>query len=100
LQLVDEISPLVSIVFLIFRKIGPFMIIWGIVVIALSAAFWMIGRNQVEFDAIPVPFDDETHIKQPFYHDIKGSLEFTYYLSLGEFGFIEDFSMGKDGINS
>jgi hypothetical protein len=57
----DKISPLVSIVGLIFKEIVPFMIILCIVIFAFASAFWMIGRNQVEFDAIPA-FDEDGSI--------------------------------------
>lgn len=50
LQLNDHISPLVSIIFKIFGDIVPFMVTLIVFIIAFSSAFWLLGRNQVEFD--------------------------------------------------
>jgi hypothetical protein len=44
--LIDEISPLVNIIFVILRDIKYFMVIFLISIIAFSSAFLVIGKNQ------------------------------------------------------
>jgi len=39
----DEISPLVNIIFLIFYKIGWFMVIFAVAIVAFATAFFLIG---------------------------------------------------------
>jgi len=45
LQLHDDISPLVSIIGLIFIEIVPFMVCLMIIVFGYASAFYLIGRN-------------------------------------------------------
>ena len=46
LRLIDEIAPLVNIIFVIVHDIKYFLIIFFISIIAFSSAFHVIGKNQ------------------------------------------------------
>lgn len=52
MQLSDDISPLVRIIYMIFHDIQYFMVIFIILIIAFSNAFYLLGQNQVQFDGI------------------------------------------------
>lgn len=47
---------------------------------AIANAFYMIGRNQIEFDMIA---EDDKNF--PLYSDLTGAFRFIYYVCLGAF---------------
>ena len=52
MTLIDQIAPLVSIMFKIVSEIKVFSLIFLVVMFAYGNAFYFIGRNQIEFDDI------------------------------------------------
>ena len=52
LNLIDEISPLIDIIYKIVYDIKFFMALFIIFVICLSDTFFLVGQNQIQFDGI------------------------------------------------
>lgn len=46
LGLVEEIAPLIEIIFVIVGDIGYFMVVYIIALCAFILTFWIIGKNQ------------------------------------------------------
>jgi len=54
MSLNDNISPLIDIIYKVFRDIIYFCIVLLIVMFAMSICFYLISHNQIDFDEIPV----------------------------------------------
>ena len=52
LNLIDEISPLIDIIYKIVKDIKFFMALFIIFVICLTDTFFLVGQNQIQFDGI------------------------------------------------
>ena len=63
------------------------MALFAISWVAVAQAFYILGRNQIEYDEIPL--DD-----RPRYADLLGSFQFAVYLCLGEVGDWPSFQAG------
>jgi hypothetical protein len=86
----DQISPLMDIIFKIFREIGYFMSIFVIAVVCLSDTFYLIGKNQYDFGEL----SDDEKSELP-YKDILTSILYVTKLSFGEID-VEPFFFGKN----
>jgi len=80
LKLFDEIAPLIDIILLIFTDIKYFMVIFLATNFAFSMSFFLLGKNQIQFDEV-----EET----PEYGTIIGAMWHMWTLCLGnpEVGF-------------
>ena len=65
--LVDAIAPLVSIAIKVFKDITYFLFVMVVALFAFANAFYLIGRNQVQFDGIKDG-------NEPRYYTVMGSL--------------------------
>ena len=89
MALIDEMAPLVYIIFKVFSDIQYFVVTMVIAICAFANAFYLIGKNQVQFDEIQPD-------NYPSYHELIGSLQYIYLMSLGELGADDDFfAQGK-----
>lgn len=68
MSLVNEIAPLVTIIFKVFYDILNFMLVLAIVILAFANSFYLIGKNQAQFDDIDNVAD------YPLYFKIEGAL--------------------------
>ena len=50
LELNDNTSPLMDIIYQVFTDIGYFIIVFMIVIIACATCFYLFGQNQLDFD--------------------------------------------------
>lgn len=75
-----------NIILLIFKDIGWFMIVLIVCIFAYANSFYIIAKNQVEFDNLEE--DGE-----PSYHTFVGALQHVYLTALGEFG-LDDYTLG------
>ena len=80
MALIDEISPLVDIIFKIFSDIKYFMLVFILSVIVFAFSFFLLGQNQLDFDEL-VP-EDKAKIA---YGTLLGSLRFIFEMTLGAF---------------
>ena len=74
----DELSHLVRIISKIFHDIAYFLFPIGIAILAFANAFYLLGKNQVQFD------DIEPELYPP-YHQLLGAIKYSCLVSLGEF---------------
>ena len=91
LNLIDEISPLIDIIFKIVRDIKYFMALFILFVICLSDTFFLVGQNQIQFDD---SITDEQKESIP-YNSFLNSLLYVSSLSLGELD-ISSFDYGTN----
>ena len=77
LQLIDDIAPLIHIIFRIFSDIKWFVILLAIEMFAFANCFYLIGKNQLQYDSI-------TKDERPLYTTLVGSFEQIYMFCLGE----------------
>ena len=68
MALIDEMAPLVYIIFRVFSDIQYFVVTMVIAICAFANAFYLIGKNQVQFDEIEDPNE------YPSYHKLIGSV--------------------------
>ena len=88
MQLIDDLAALVLIIFQVFRDIAYFVVTMFIAICACANAFYLIGKNQVQFD-IP------TGGPYPQYHTVEGAFKYIYLMALGELGVDDNnFAMG------
>jgi len=87
LQLIDDIAPMVHIIFKVFSDIRYFVLTLVIAIFAFSNAFYLLGRNQIQFDEI-------TEDEKPPYATLFGSFKYIYMLALGEVGGIDQYEIG------
>lgn len=80
LALIGQIAPLVDIIFVIFKDIKYFMVIFFIALVAFINAFYMIGKNQKELAEM-----SEGALESPPYHTWIMAAHHVYTSSLGEF---------------
>ena len=80
LALIPEISPLIAIIFVIFRDMRYFLAIFIIAEIAFMNAFYIIGRNQLEESR-----DPSNTYTDPSYSTWLGAAHHVYTSSRGEF---------------
>lgn len=74
---------------MIFKDIGWFLVVFCVALFAFANAFFLIGKNQVEFGGIKTA-------DQPMYaKNMIDSIYYTYLLSLGNF-ILEDINKGDD----
>ena len=76
LKLIESLAPHIDIIFEIFNGIAFFIVIFFLNIFACSSAFWLLGRNQIQFDGLK---PDEF----PPYSTMSGSLWNTWFVSLG-----------------
>jgi hypothetical protein len=88
LQLIGKISPLVQTLFKILDETKYFMVTLFIAGFAFANAFYLLGRNQIQFDQVSP--DD-----QPLYSTVGGALSFIFMICLGEVGVIDSFVTGQ-----
>ena len=79
MQLVDNIAPLVNSFMQILFDIRWFLTIMLVIMFAFANSFYLIGRNQLEFEG-----------HEAEYADFGGAMKYIYLTALGEFG-IEDY---------
>jgi hypothetical protein len=89
LKLIDKASPLIQTLFQIVIETRTFMFTIVIFIFAFANAFWLLGRNQFQFDYI---MSEET----PKYSTFGGALEFIYNVCLGEVGDYPVFELGEE----
>ena len=76
LKLIDVLAPHINIIFEIFKGIGFFLLIFTMTIFASASAFYLLGRNQMQFDGL---MEDEF----PAYSTLEGSIWVTWQLCLG-----------------
>jgi hypothetical protein len=84
MALIDEMAPLVYIIFRVFSDIQYFVVTMIIAICAFANAFYLIGKNQVQFDELEPD-------KYPTYHKLIGSVQYIYLMALGELAADDDF---------
>lgn len=89
LILSDKISPLINTIYHVMYDIVWFMLILVINILMFATAFYLIGKNQVQFDGLKVEED-------PPYRDPFSAVKFTYLMLLGEVGDANDFGNGEE----
>ena len=52
IRLIDEVAPLISIIYKIVDDIKPFTFVMTLVVILGSNSFWLLGKNQEYYDNV------------------------------------------------
>ena len=92
MQVIDDMAPLVHIIYKVFSDIKYFVCIMIVVLGAFANAFYLMGKNQVQFDEI------ESKDDYPIYYEIRGSIQYIYLLSLGEI-FADDANFSKGNKN-
>ena len=92
MRVFDQMAPLVHIIYKVFSDIIYFVCIMVVVLGAFANAFYLMGKNQVQFDNIESPDD------YPIYFTIRGSIQYIYLLSLGEI-FADDSNFSKGNKN-
>lgn len=80
LKIYNNFSPLVLIIGKVFDDISNFIVIMLVILFAFSNAFYLMGKNQVQFDNI----DTEVEGDYPVYYTILGSVQYIYLMCLGE----------------
>lgn len=73
----DAIAPLVRTIESIVLEIRYFVLTMAIVIFAFANSFYMLGKNQVQFDGIAAG-------AEPEYATVAGSLRYMYLICLGE----------------
>lgn len=76
LKMIDSLAPHISIIFEIFFAIRYFIFIFGLTVFAFTMSFYLLGRNQIQFDSI-------TPTEAPVYSEFGGALWQMWMLCLG-----------------
>lgn len=95
----------IEIIFQMFEKILPFMFIMMIIILAIGQFFWLIGRNQIQFDLIQssecekeendnCSEDFEEHITPLYAKSFGGAIRFLYQMCLAEVGNTYFFAAG------
>lgn len=74
LKLIDDIAPIVDIILRILSDIKYFMVIFVVIVFAFAISFYLLGKNQVDFDDIE---------DIPEYYTVIGSLWHMWTLCIG-----------------
>lgn len=85
MKLNDSMAPLISIIYQIFYDIRYFLLTLGVSVGGFSTAYYLIGKNQTQFDIAG------TKDERPPYDTIAGSLEFVYLQMIGELSIDNDY---------
>ena len=89
-ELIEKLAPIIqTIVKILYDSIG-FMIIFLIVQFAFAVSFWLLGRNQLQYDNVPTAAEDF-----PSYSSFDGAWAFIYEMSLGEVGGFGMFEIGE-----
>ena len=89
LQLRDDISPLIGIIFKIIFEIRYFLVTLCFTLFGFSNAFYLLGRNQLQFDKIPIG-------SHPMYCTLVGAIQYGFYLlSFTEVG-VSNFTLSSD----
>jgi hypothetical protein len=88
MQLLDKLSPLIRIIFVVFHDILPFMLVFIITGFGFVNSYYLIGRNQIEFDGLT---EDE---EPPYSHPLT-SLIFVWQMTFGEVGGAMDYGKGN-----
>ena len=75
----------------------------GVSIFAFANSFYIISKNQIEFDTLPPPLNEAGEVEadyepQPFpsYSTFPGAIRHVYLLALGEFN-LEDYEYGNGG---
>ena len=76
LKLIDQIAPLIFIIFKIFNDIRYFMIVFMVILLSFMVAFYLIG--QVQADQVPEEKEDIA------YASFGGAMQYIWYISIGE----------------
>ena len=61
LRIIDEMNVIIEIMIQMIIAIYPFMIVLIVVIFAFANAFWLIGRNQLQFDKLYYDDGDSEH---------------------------------------
>jgi hypothetical protein len=59
LKLVDQIAPIIDIIIRIVFDIKWFMFVFVLSIAAFSTSFFLLGRNQIDYDLDAECFDEE-----------------------------------------
>ena len=89
MTLIDQVAPLVSIMFKIISEIKVFSMIFLVVLFAYGNSFYFIGRNQIEFD------DIEPANYPGYSQNILWGLNHVWNIALGQFN-TPDYSAGEN----
>lgn len=94
LELHEKISPMIKSIISMITDVVNFAVLLLITLIAFSTSFFIIGRNQLQFDGI---FTDGNEVPAiPMYATPFGCITFIYQMSLGEVGFYDFYDAGKN----
>lgn len=77
LQMLDAVSPLITMINVIFQDITWFMVVIGVTLFAFSVSFYLIGLNQL---------DEGMAVADVPYSTIVGSIEFIYNIIYTQWG--------------
>jgi len=87
MQLIDEVAPLVHIIFKVFYDIRYFLVTLVIALFAFANSFYLLGKNQIQYDSI----EEDNY---PIYTTVIGSIEYVFMMALGEI-FADDDNFAK-----
>ena len=89
LEMIETISPLINVIYKITIEVRYLIMIFCILVFCFGTAFYYVGQNQIEFDAI------QTYDEEPWYTvDIMYAFNHVFNNAVGEVN-IDDYSAGK-----
>ena len=89
MTLIDQVAPLIQIMFKIISEIKVFSLIFFVLLFAYGNSFYFIGRNQIEFDGI------EAYNYPEYSEHLLWSLNHVLNIALGEFNY-PDYSAGEN----
>lgn len=88
-ELIVKLAPIIQTILKMLSDSIGFMIILLIVEFAFVVAFWLLGKNQLQYDNVPTEDDNF-----PSYTSFDGAFAFIYEMSLGEVGGFDMYEVG------
>jgi hypothetical protein len=79
LKMVESLAQHIDVIFKIINSIKFFLVVFLICLISFSNSFYLLGRNQIQYDKENIPFD-----LFPDYSTFLGSLWTVFGISIGD----------------
>ena len=90
-ELIVKLAPIIQTILKMLSDSIGFMIILLIVQFAFVVSFWLLGKNQLQYDSVPTESEDF-----PSYTTFDGACSFIYEMSLGEVGGFGMYEVGAE----
>ena len=88
-ELIVKLAPIIQTILKMLSDSIGFMFILLIVEFAFVVSFWLLGKNQLQYDSVPTENDDF-----PSYTSFDGACSYIYEMSLGEVGGFGAYEVG------